>query len=67
MAIDMEPVRRLLEELHEADRERHVLARDSPEYERADERVDQLVREVWDVLEAAETSADTGSQRHEEP
>jgi hypothetical protein len=44
-----DPLRNLLDELQQADTDRQRIPRDSPEYGYATERVDRLVREVWDA------------------
>jgi len=43
------PLRRLLDELQAADAVRQGLPRDTPAYAEATDRVDRLVRAVWDA------------------
>jgi hypothetical protein len=45
----MDPLRSLLDELLNADATRQRTPRDSPEYPVVEERVDELVRAVWDA------------------
>ena len=42
-------LRRLLDELHSADAMRQAVPRDTPAYAEAADRVDRLVKAVWDT------------------